>query len=526
MIRSAPRPTAGPSPARTRRARRAALALLPGALLPGALLLLAAPAGAQAVVQPIPNPAAARLTAAMQTLSRSPHSLEALVTAGEASLAIGDVDGAVGFFTRAGALAPADGRVTAGLAVIALRQDRPTEALALFTRAEQQGAPPSLHAADRGLAHDLVGDNAGAQRFYALALAGGPDDEVTRRLAISQAIAGDRLASEATLLPLLQRQDMAAYRARAFALAILGREDEAVSIAETMLPPRLSGRLAPYLRYMRRLTRAQQAAAANLGRFPRSEEIGRDAPAIAALSGAAPQAPAPRSADAGLVPSGAPLGPAARPVRRSPLPRPVPTTIPAAPQPAAPAATAAVELPPVAQPDPTAAPGPQLVLPEPATPAPAPAPVRAPAPAPAPTPAPDLASAFAGFTLPASAPVAAPRSGAVDITAFEPRREAPPPRAAPPPPPPPPAPSRHWLQVATGRDVAALAWDWRRIKRQADGLLDDATPHLAAWGESTRLLAGPFSAREVQQLITKLKAKAIDTFRFTSAAGQEVRPLP
>ncbi|MBC7159852.1 MAG: SPOR domain-containing protein [Porphyrobacter sp.] len=87
-------------------------------------------------------------------------------------------------------------------------------------------------------------------------------------------------------------------------------------------------------------------------------------------------------------------------------------------------------------------------------------------------------------------------------------------------------PSRHWLQVATGRDAEALAWDWRRIKRQADGLLDDATPHLAAWGESTRLLAGPFSAREVQQLITQLKAKAIDTFRFTSAAGQEVRPLP
>ncbi len=521
MIRSAPRPTAGPRPAR---ARRVALALLPGALL------LAAPAHSQAVVQPIPNPAAARLTAAMQTLSRSPHSLEALVTAGEASLAIDDVDGALGFFTRASALAPADGRVTAGLAVIALRQDRPAEALALFTRAEQQGAPASLHAADRGLAHDLVGDNATAQRFYALALAGGPDDEVTRRLAISQAISGDRVASEATLLPLLQRQDMAAYRARAFALSILGREDEAVSIAETMLPQRLSGRLAPYLRYMRRLTRAQQAAAANLGRFPRSEEIGRDAPAIAALSGAVPPPPpAPRSADADLVPSGPPLG-SARPLRRSPLPPLVPTTIPAAPpQPAAPAATAAVELPPVAQPEPTPAPAPQLALPEPAAPVPSPAPTPAPAPSPAPAPAPDLASAFADFTLPASAPVAAPRTGAVDITAFEPRREAPPPRAAPPPPPPPappPAPSRHWLQVATGRDVDALVWDWRRIKRQADGLLDDATPHLAAWGESTRLLAGPFSAREVQQLITQLKAKAIDTFRFTSAAGQEVRPLP
>src|SRR5690606_24671301 len=107
-------------------------------------------------------------------------------------------------------------------------------------------------------------------REYRLALSLGESAVVSRRLAISQAIAGDQRASEATLLPMLQRSDLAAYRARAFALAILGKAEEAVSIAETMLPERLSSRMAPYLRYMPHLTRPQQAAAANLGAFPRA----------------------------------------------------------------------------------------------------------------------------------------------------------------------------------------------------------------------------------------------------------------
>src|SRR5690606_22251129 len=99
-----------------------------------------------------------------------------------------------------------------------------------------------------------------------------------------------------------------AYRARAFALAILGKDDEAVSIAETMLPERLSGRMTPYLRYMPRLTRAQQAAAANLGVFPHAAQIGRDDPALAAYVPPAPaRGPVP-SVDARLVPSGEALG--------------------------------------------------------------------------------------------------------------------------------------------------------------------------------------------------------------------------
>jgi hypothetical protein len=135
----------------------------------------------------------------------------------------------------------------------------------------------------------------------------------------------------------------------------------------------------------------------------------------------------------------------------------------------------------------------------------------------------DLAEAFADFVTPGAA--AAPAEGAVDITTIRPRREAP--RvAAPPTPPRPVHPSRQWVQVATGRDVAALEFDWRRIRRGADGLLDKYKPHVAAWGQTNRLVAGPFaSEREAQQFVAKLKEKQVDSFRFTSAQGEEVRPL-
>lgn len=464
-----------------RLARALALALAGYAV--GAAPAALAQGYAQPVVQPLPDPATERLNEALRTLSRQPRSLDALVAAAEASLVLDDADAAAGFIQRAEAVAPTDGRVLGVRASWLVRRQQPVEALRLFAEAERAGALTKAQIGERGLAYDLVGDNARAQQDYHAVLSAGPDTMIARRLALSQAIAGDQRASEATLLPLLQRSDLAAYRTRAFALAILGRSEEAVSIAETMLPARLSSRLSPYLRYMPRLTPSQQAAAANLGAFPQAAEIGRDDPAVAAY-GAPSASPAPvRTADARLVPSGEPLG-ARTPVVRA-------AVQPAQAQPA---------VPPAASP---------------------PAVVTA---APPPEPR-DLAAAFADFSLPpSSSPAVVPASGAVDITTIEPRREAPP--APPPPPPPPVVPSRHWVQVATGRDTDALAFDWRRIKRSAGGLLDRAEPHIAKWGQTNRLVAGPFpSTREADRLIAQLKEKDVDSFRFTSARGEEVKPL-
>ena len=259
--------------------------------------------------QPSAPPALENLNTALDDLTRTPNDVSALLRAGWASLNLGDTQAALGFFRRAEQTAPANGEAKAGEASAMLRLDDPVSAVKLFAAAEVAGAPMARYGSDRGLALDLVGENVAAQRFYRQALTLGNDPETVRRLALSQAISGDERGAEATLLPQLQQQDLSAYRTRAFALAILGKGEEAVEIAEKLMPANLSNRMAPYLRYMPRLTRAQQAAAANLGEFPPASEIGRDSPQIAALSA---QNPAPQIAEGGpdsrLVPAGQPLG--------------------------------------------------------------------------------------------------------------------------------------------------------------------------------------------------------------------------
>jgi len=506
-----------------------------------AVSLAGQPVLAQAVVQPLPDPAAAELSEAMQRLARDPQSLAALLDAGQASLALNNVDAAEGFFQRAQALAPADGRVLAGLGAIALaRRDAPA-ALTLFDRAQRTGQSMTAYAAQRALAYDLVGMNALAQRLYQEALAQGHDEEILRRLALSYAIAGNAAESEATLLPLLQAQDLAAFRTRAFALAISGKPEEAVTIAETRLPARIALRLAPYLQYMPRLTRAQQAAAANFGVFPATADIGRDGPEIAAFSGTVPSTTPPQaSADARLIPGGAAFGPAGAelasaagaPVAELP---PLRAGSNAAP-PTAPAVSASTpvvaasepaELAPSGDPAPPppslAAAGPVSAAPQ-ANAAPAVLPPLSAASDPAQTEL-GLEAAFADFEMPAS-PVRGPVSpDAVDITTIVPARDLPPE------PEPPPRqlivnPSRHWVQVATGQDVAKFRWDWQRKVREAGGLLDGRDAFFAAWGATNRLLTGPFPTEEdAQEFVTQLKAGGVDSFIFVSTNGERVMPI-
>ena len=503
-------------------------------------------AQAQEVVQALPNPSSGELADALRRLSRNPNDLAALVDAGNASLNLGDVNGALGFFNRAQSRRPDDRRVITGLALVAVRRGEGLIAVQLFDNANAAGGAMSGVAAERGLAYDLIGNNARAQRLYRQALSREASDEVIRRLAVSYAISGDEAASETTLLPLLQRRDRSAYRSRAFALAILGRDEEAITIAETMLPPRLSGRLAPYLRYMPRLTRAQQAAAANLGRFPAASQIGRDSPQVAALaeSDAPPPRSTPVSSGDRLTPSGAAFGPAQPPAAET-VPQPV----------ASPLVRSMGELPAVAvteqQPEPVQQPLPQparstvvvatlgdeaaFPVAEEARPSfsvseavvqatPTPEPQSVPEPAQTVEQL-GLAEAFADFTLPGSNPAFAPSEGAVDIRTIQPAR-APEPEPEPAPPPPPAHPSRHWVQVATGQDLAAFRFDWRRIVRNAGGILDGREAYTAPWNQTNRLVTGPFDSRAAaQQFITELGGAGIDSFRFTSEAGEQVVPL-
>lgn len=479
-----------------------------GAVLPSS------PLQAQEVVQALPDPAAENLNDALRRLSRNPESVPALVAAGRASLALDDVSAALGFFSRAQAVAPEDGRVLTGLALVAVRRGDAVTALQLFQNAEAAGAAMTPYAAERGLAYDLVGRNDRAQRLYRLALSQDENPEVLRRLALSYAIAGNPEASETTLLPLLQRQDRAAYRTRAFALAIRGRDEEAIAIAETMLPARMSARLAPYLRYMPRLTRAQQAAAANLGRFPAANEVGRDSAEIASFSDgdttSGSEAPARRaSASERLQPQGEPLGPSnAASAAEGELP-----AVAEAPSAAQPSATQVASLGEEPSFPADSESRPSLSLPENANAGDARA-GNAGEPEPA---AIDLADAFADFTLDRAS--ASSARGGVDITSITPPREVPPPAE-------PEHPARHWVQVATGQDTSAFRFDWRRIVRNAGGLLDDAEAYRARWGQTNRLLTGPFdSADAAQRMVSALAGEGVDTFRFESQEGEEVQQL-
>jgi Flp pilus assembly protein TadD len=424
---------------------------------------------AQPVVQALPSAEVQRLNRALVALAKAPRDCESLLEAGQAALGLDDLEAAIGFLGRAAEVDPGSAAVAQGLGSVYLRAGRAGEALLQFDRALAGGAEERGLLTDRALTLDLVGEQPAAQSAYIRALELDPsNDEARRRLAVSYAITGNRARFEDTLRPLLDRRDLAAQRARAFGLAIIGETERATAIVDQVMPRDLAIRLAPYLGYMPRLTKPQQAAAANLGIFPRAADIGRDDPRLARFA-------AEERADNRLAPAGPPLG--------SPAPAPAP------------------------RPDP----------------APAPAPVR-------------VADAFADLGAPL--PDARVSGDAVDLSQIEVKREAPPAPPAPKPeakpaekpkpkePPKPALPSRIWVQVATGKKIDALGFDWKRIAREGSKPLAAYQPHTARWGATNRLVAGPIASRAgAEALARELNKKGMGVFIWISEEGEAVQPL-
>ena len=512
----------------------------------------------RAVVQPLPPAASDDLNAAVLRLAADRRDVDALVSAGLASLSLDDIDAAIGFFGRAKELSPDNPRIAEGMGAAYVRSGRPVEALSLFEQADQAGIATGALWADRGLAYDLVGQNDAAQTAYRRALQGKNDPAVRQRLALSYAIAGNRDAFEDELRPLLEERDYNAYRTRAFGLAVLGQADEALEIARAVMPRDLAGRMEPYLRFMPRLTKSQQAAAANLGLYPSATRIGRDDPRIASAAGAAsavtPDAAAPTPSSAGQVASVASSTPTVRDLRdplsrtfmrpsrtrvaiqippppaRQPEPEVQPTPEPQvaaqqagelAPAVQQQAPGAAVRVAETATPSAQAAPGligPEMGQPESRQAAPvfAAAQTRQPTSPPATGPV-DLADAFADFAEPTGVDVVG--GDVVDISAITPKREKKEP------PPPPPAPRRIWLQLGIGQDLALLRSDWRLKYRKIDAL-KGAEPFTTPWGQTNRLLAGPFDSQaDARKALNALSADNIDSFIWTSPEGAAVEPL-
>jgi Flp pilus assembly protein TadD len=244
--------------------------------LAAAALLLAGPGHAQYIdgaAPPLPvaplgaeGPADA-LARNVRILAQSPRDYKALVGAGRAALATGDAEAAVGFFCRAADVWPTAPAPKAGMGAALAAMGEAAQALPEFDKAQRAGAAVESFAADRGLARDLLGQQALAQADYRLGLNGPDAAEARRRLALSLAISGDRAGAQSALAPLLMRPDTATSRTRAFVLALGGDPDGADRALDAAMPG-LSSRLDPFFRRLSTLSPAQKAAAVHLGIFP------------------------------------------------------------------------------------------------------------------------------------------------------------------------------------------------------------------------------------------------------------------
>lgn len=84
-------------------------------------------------------------------------------------------------------------------------------------------------------------------------------------------------------------------------------------------------------------------------------------------------------------------------------------------------------------------------------------------------------------------------------------------------------PARIWVQIATGKDVAALAFDLRRLRRTYSDAIGDESGSTAEWGATRRLLVGPYKKiDEARAVVSKIAKAGGDAFVWQSDAGEEI----
>jgi tetratricopeptide (TPR) repeat protein len=525
-----------------------------------------------AVVQAVPSQAAVgRLNSNLAKLSRAPQDVEALLGAAQAALDLGDVQAANGFFTRANLVNPNLPAAKLGLAIVELALKQPQEAAVNFDAAESLGEHARGRLADRGLAYDLTGQQAKAQRDYQAALRENAGDTKARlRYAVSLGISGKLLEADQLLEAPLKAGDREAWRFRAFIYAMNGKPTEARNITQSVMPKGLADALDPYMVRVPLLTPAQKAAAAHYGDFPanvlrmtpprepvvvaaappsqpaavatkddgkksrNSRDRGRDSKTPPAQAVAVAQAPAPSRID--LIPPPPPLPEPVQVARAEPTPvRPLisssaPTVVPA-------------QRTPVVQPLPQAA---TTTSPARSTGLPPGLPARTqpfvqPSPGQAkPPPERTLASALSSLTIPDTEK--AQDTKVVDLKAVakakadkakkdaeakaKAEKEA---KAK--------AeadlkkklkdnPSRIWVQIAAGKNEGALAFDLRRFRKTYADAIGDESGWFTNWGATNRLLIGPYKKEEsARTVVTQIKKAGGDAFLWKSEAGEEVKKI-
>ena len=125
---------------------------------------------AQGSYSPYDESPATALARYVRTLASDPKDFQTLIGAGKAALELGDPQAAGGFFARADEANPSSPLPQAGMGAVAVANGDAQGSLPYFQRAQQLGAPVVSFACDRGLAYDLLGQQAKAQADYRLAI--------------------------------------------------------------------------------------------------------------------------------------------------------------------------------------------------------------------------------------------------------------------------------------------------------------------------------------------------------------------
>jgi Flp pilus assembly protein TadD len=493
----------------------------------------------------------------LKTLVANPRSVDALTGAGRAALDVGDAQAALSFLARAEDEAPRDGRIKMWIASALVQLEQPHAALKFFKDAADLGVPEAELARDRGLAYDIAGDPRRAQRDYRLALQRSRDPELTRRLALSLAISGEREPALRLLDEQLQSRSPAAERTRALVLALTGDAADASRAVEASMPGPQGAALMPFLARLPSLSLADRALAVHLGRFPQD---GRSAPAQSyamndfrsnvVSAGRAPGSPLtagrPDPLQPGLGRSTAALVRAAPPEAADDQPAP-PVRMDDVSRRSGSQVEAGVRRQPGAAP--SASRAPLIALPHPldirrpgstaaAQSADEVAPPVAHPPLPRQSRLADLAATVA--TLPGTTPAvgASPSSGPAAVAVAPQQRvaaygpkvpaaAAPAKAATPAAKPEPKIASRQWVQLGIGADQDGLPDEYKRLKAKGGKLLAALGGWTAPMGETNRILVGPFASKDdAQEFVNQLADKNLRAFTWTSRVGEKVSKLP
>ncbi|MDF0544500.1 tetratricopeptide repeat protein [Sphingobium sp. H39-3-25] len=87
------------------------------------------------------------------------------------------------------------------------------------------------------------------------------------------------------------------------------------------------------------------------------------------------------------------------------------------------------------------------------------------------------------------------------------------------------SPARSWVQIGTGRDISALAFTLRGLRKDYAAIAKQDA-YTAPWGRTNRLVIGPFASfTRARAVEAELKKAGTDAFAWQSEAGEEVKPI-